>query len=147
MSVPSLSSAVRPSTSVRGDLQEQGRAGQPPGLGLCATSVGLPCLRQKAWVLRGDLRAHLMGSAGRAGGESDLRRPLGFPGTPLTPRPEQMEGDRLLSMRGVEQGQETMGRVGEGGLDGAGTGVQPPWRSGFLSGAHPGHPQGFLVRG
>lgn len=116
MSVPSLSSAIRPSTRVRGDLQEQGRAGWPPDLGLCAASTGLPCLRQKAWVLRGDLRAHLMGSAGRTGGESDLRRPLGSPGTPLTPRPEQIEGDRLPSMRGGGAGTGDHGQSRRGGF-------------------------------
>lgn len=95
MSIPSLSGAVRPSTCVRVQTcRSRAGAGQPPGPGLCAASAALPCLRQKAWVLRGDLWARLMGSAGRAWGESSLRR---FPRRPSDPRPGQMEETDLTA--------------------------------------------------
>ena len=126
MSVPLLSSSVQLSTCVHTQTcRSRAGAGRPPGPGLCAASVGLPCLRQKARVLRGDLRARLSGSTGRAWGESGLRRPLGFPRAPLTPALDRWR--RQTSQHEKGWGRDRRYGQGRWGVDGAGAAVRPPW--------------------
>lgn len=146
MSVPSLSGAVRPSTCVGAQTcRSRAGAGRPPGLGLCATSAGLPCLRQKGWVLRGNLRARLMGSAGRAWGESSLRRPLGFPRPPLTPALDRWR--RQTSQHEKGWGRDRRYGQGRWGVDGSRCRCAAALVKRVSRRSAPRRPQGFLVRG